>query len=295
MSEKNVITVVTVCDNHYISLLAALIKSIEVNHYTEELISIYIVDDGISLKNRKKLQQSINPTVVTLIWVNMDGVIPDNVNLPDDKSFYPVNIYMRLFIPYFIPKEIEKALYLDVDMIMLGDISELWKIDIENYPLGAVVDPRAKTFNSWAGIKNYKELGLDGNLPYFNTGLLLINTHVCRKLDLANKVLLCVKSNKPFLNYPDQYGLNVVLANDWKAIDPRWNVFSDTLSEQEPYLIHFTGRKPIYKSYNYNPEFKKLFFDYLNKTAWHHTTPVNEFSRYVKILLNKLEKIALYK
>jgi len=105
----------------------------------------------------------------------MEQVIPEGIHLPLDRSSYPLNIYMRLFIPYFIPSEVERVLYLDVDMIVQKDLSVLFDTDLEDKLVGAVLDPRIISFNNeWGGVKNFAALGLDGETKYFNTGLLLI-------------------------------------------------------------------------------------------------------------------------
>ena len=45
---NNNISVIVASDNHYAILIAALLKSIEVNHKTSEHIDFYIIDDNIS-------------------------------------------------------------------------------------------------------------------------------------------------------------------------------------------------------------------------------------------------------
>ena len=97
------LTIVVACDNHYIILLAALIKSIEANLAVDKKIAIFIIADNVNNTNRQKLQQSINTATTTLVWKEMASVIPVGMKLPLDRSSYPLNIYMRLFIPYFIP------------------------------------------------------------------------------------------------------------------------------------------------------------------------------------------------
>jgi lipopolysaccharide biosynthesis glycosyltransferase len=144
------LNIVVASDNHYIILLAALIKSIEENIRKGQLIQVYIIEDNVSISSQKKLQRSVNPEITNLVWKGMNEVIPKGMNLPLDRSSYPLNIYMRLFIPYFIPEAIEKVLYLDVDMIVQKDITELFEIDLGNAVVGAVLDPRIITFdNSW--------------------------------------------------------------------------------------------------------------------------------------------------
>ena len=285
------LTVVVATDNHYIILLAALIKSIEANLATDKNIDIYIIEDNVSQANKIKLQQSVNTNITTLIWKDMAGVIPDGIKLPLDRSSYPLNIYMRLFIPYFIPQEIETVLYLDVDMIVQKDITTLFENDLSNYVVAAVLDPRIITFdNSWGGVLNYRELGLPGTTRYFNTGLLLMNTKKWREQNVTEKIITCIDTHKKFANYPDQYGLNVVLANQWLELDPLWNHFSTIDATEIPFLIHFVERKPIYKAYNFNADFKKIFYSYLNQTPWKNFKPIGESSRYIKKIKNILNK-----
>src|ERR1700744_709073 len=116
MDIVNTITLVVVSDDHYVILLAALIKSIEENLSSGTKVDLWIVEDGITSNSKRKMQASINPQITTLYWKNIND-ITHGASLPKDKSSFPLNIYARLFIPYFIPASIEKVLYLDVDMI----------------------------------------------------------------------------------------------------------------------------------------------------------------------------------
>jgi len=286
------LTVVVACDNHYLILLAALIKSIESNIRKNQPVAIYVIEDKITEANKKKLQSSVNTLITTIHWQKMEAIIPEGMQLPLDRSSYPLNIYMRLFIPYFIPSNVEKVLYLDVDMIVQTDISTLFEQELGEKVIAAVLDPRIITFdNSWGGVFNHEALGLAGNTRYFNTGLLVMQTKLWRDLDVTKKIIDCIDNNKKFANYPDQYGLNVVLANNWLELSPLWNHFSTIDPKESPYLIHFVERKPIYQSYNYNQNFKNIFYSYLNQTAWQGFKPIGESSRYYKKVKNILEKV----
>ena len=86
------LTVVVATDNHYIILLAALVKSIEANLSADKKIDIYIIEDNVSQANKIKLQQSINSNITTLVWKEMSSVIPSGIKLPLDRSSYPLNI-----------------------------------------------------------------------------------------------------------------------------------------------------------------------------------------------------------
>jgi len=289
MSLQDNISIVAATDNHYAILLAALIKSIEVNHKTSEKIDFYIIDDGVSSTNRKKIEESSNKSVTTLHWFKTNEVIPKGINIPIDKSAFPITTYLRLFAPYIIPKETKRVIYLDVDMIVLEDISKLWHTDIQGHLFGAVRDIAETVDSTWSGIPNYKQLGLDPKTRYFNAGLLVIDPIKWREADVSNKVIENLIINKEYVNLADQYGLNVTLVNQWFELDRRWNCFA-RLDMKDPYLIHFLDIKPIFKSYNCNVAYKDEFYKYLRLTPWKNHTPVSDFKRLFRKATNKLKK-----
>jgi len=157
MSEIQPIVIVVACDNHYMPLFAALMKSIEVNHKTGEHILFFILDDGVLKKNKLKLEKSVSSDVFTLFWIPKDRVIPEGMSIPYDHSSYPLIVHMRMFIPYFVPEKYEKVLYMDVDMIVTDDISKLWYTGMEDCVVAAVIDVRIKESGNLHAVENYRE------------------------------------------------------------------------------------------------------------------------------------------
>lgn len=287
------ISLVSVCDNHYIMLLAALIKSIEHNYKASDKIYYYIIEDQVSKKNKRRLEGSINCDIVKITWIEMQKSIPANMQLPADGTTYPMNVYMRLFIPNFISTDVTKVIYLDVDMIVQKDISSLWNTDLGDSVVAAAADPIIKAVGDFGGIENYADFGLDAKTRYFNSGLLVINIQKWLALNIAENVIDCIISNKRFVKFADQYGLNVVLADKWKELDPLWN-FHAEFQTSNPYLIHFSGRKPIFSSYRNNEEYRLIFHSYLQKTQWRNHKPIGETKRYMKKLMNMMGKVRFF-
>jgi lipopolysaccharide biosynthesis glycosyltransferase len=284
------ITIVVATDNFYAILLAALIKSIDKNHLSEEKIDIYIIDDGISSSNKKKIADSANLNTMTLHWFTTKEVVPRNIKIPTDRSAFPITTYLRLFSPYIIPKTTTKMIYLDVDMIVLNDISVLWNVDLGDFLFGAVVDLCETVGSSWGGIPNYKELGIDPKEKYFNAGMLLIDPIKWRDKDISNRVISAINDNIASVNFADQYGLNVVLHNQWLELDKRWNSFS-ILESDDPFLIHFLDIKPIFKSYNTNKVYYELFYKYLRMTPFKDFKPLSDYKRLFRKAVIKFGKI----
>lgn len=292
MEKPSPIVMVAISDDDYSILLTAMLKSVELNHGTEEDIIVYIIEDGITSNSKRKLLDSLNLNIFQINWVNIADTIPVDAQLPLDNSTYPLSIYAKLFIPYILPLHIKRVIFLDVDMIVLNDISKLWYLDLGDNIIGAVQDHYIKYIEAWDGIKNYKELGFENGRKYFNAGLLIIDLEKWRSLEIAKEVIACITQNIKFANFPEQYGMNVVLYDKWYEIDPLWNFFA-SYDHKNPYNIHFIGRKPIYQSYSNNERFRDIFYGYLNKTAWVGFKPKFTIKSKVKKVRNKIKKFSL--
>jgi lipopolysaccharide biosynthesis glycosyltransferase len=288
------ITIVVACDDHYLIMLGALLKSIEKNHKTPELIDVYVIDDNVSSRNKRRLHQSIDEQMFTLHWIPIKDAVPKGMNFPLVHNSYPLNTYIRLFIPHFMPKHIKKVLFMDVDMLVLNDISNLWHIDIGDHIIGAVTDSITRFVGNLegGGIANYEELGLHPETKYFNAGLQLINIPKWLENNVTEKIINCINDNRKYANMGDQYGLNVILCDKYFEIDPMWNYMANG-DHPTPHLIHFIHRKPFYKSYFNNPSYQKLFYEYLSETKWKDARPIGESVRYLKKLSNVIQKLQL--
>lgn len=113
----------------------------------------------------------------------------DNKN---SASFYTPYAMLRLFLDE-LPLEgtPNKIIYLDADTMCLGDIRELWNIDISRYEFGAALDAMGKF---WV------------RSDYCNSGVMLVNLPRVRKTRLFARVRKRVASKLMFM--PDQSALN---------------------------------------------------------------------------------------
>jgi len=273
--------------------MGALLKSIEAHHKSGEHIEVYMAGNGITDKSKKMMHKSVDPKMFTIHWLTMEQVIPKGMQLPVDRNLFPATVYMRLYMPHYVPESVKKVLYLDVDMIALEDISNVWNTDNSDYVTCAVVDDRVPTLDiDWGGVKNYKELGLDGKHPYVNSGLQLMNTEKWRNENMAQRIIDAINNNAKFAEYAEQYALNTILPTiKWLQLPGKWNHFSTSPYNGEEGIIHFISRKPIHTTYKGLQIYKDLFYKYLNQTEWADTEKVSETRRYIKKLGIVLEKI----
>jgi lipopolysaccharide biosynthesis glycosyltransferase len=290
MNSSSPINIVVASDNNYAILLAALLKSIEVNHHTAEPLAVYIIDDGISPRNVRRLQSQVDPSRTTLHWRKSSEAVPHDIKIPIDRSAFPITNYMRVFAPCILPEDTERFIYFDVDMIVLEDVSKLWHTDLLDKTIGAALDIVEVVSVPWSGIPNYKELGIPPDTKYFNSGLMVVDVRKWRDREITYKVMECTHTYLDAVNLADQYGLNVVLLHDWMELDRRWNNYS-IWERKDPYVIHYLDIKPIFKSYNRNKDYQAEFYKYLRLTSWKNHRPVSDYMRVYWKVKNKGKKV----
>jgi lipopolysaccharide biosynthesis glycosyltransferase len=289
---KDNISIVVASDNFYAILIAALLKSIDVNHKTPEHIDFHIIDDGISVKYKSQLETIVDHSRLTIFWHSSKSIIPANLSIPVDTSGFPMTTYLRVFAPNVVGLDVHKLLYIDVDIILQDDISKLWNMSTGEHVIGAVQDIAQTVDCEWGGLPNYKELGLDPKTKYFNAGVLLINTDKWREQNISAEIIGALIKYKETVQLGDQYGLNVVFAQKWQELDKKWNWFA-SLENENPSLIHFLDIKPIFTTYNSNDFFKQEFFRYLDMTPWKNFKVISGNNRIFRKAFNKIKKAFL--
>jgi len=188
--------------------------------------------------------------------------------------------YARLFIGELLPTSVGKAIYLDCDTVVNEDIADLLDTDMQGKSLRAVRDYSTTTVSATWGIRNYRELGIPSDAPYFNAGVLVIDLERWRSRGTTDALLDYVKTHESVIQMADQEALNAVLYDDWAALDYRWNwqiPWRDYRLGRVPppwipdrrrqSIVHFTtSEKPWLPGCDY--EEKKYFFEYLDRTEW---------------------------
>jgi lipopolysaccharide biosynthesis glycosyltransferase len=180
--------------------------------------------------------------------------------------------YGRLVFPEVLPAGIRKLIYLDVDLIVLSSLRDLYTKDLAGNTIAAAKDRAGTVDCSWAGIPNYEALGIPGKTPYFNSGVMLIDVARWRADRVSERVLDVTRQNREHVRWHDQYGLNVVLRGAWEELDPSWNHFDGILPSTR--VFHYLSSKPIF--HDYKGAHGDLFFRYLDQTAWAGWRPRRE-------------------
>ena len=132
------------------------------------------------------------------------------------SSRYPLEIYYRLFASDLLPKTLDRILYLDVDIVVIQSLRELYNMDFESNLYIA-----SSHVNECMTHLNAKRLGLKEDVPYINTGVLLMNLELLRKQLNKQDILNYVNAYKKNLVLFDQDVLTALYGDKTKLVDYR--------------------------------------------------------------------------
>lgn len=274
----DLINIVLSSDNNYAQHVAVVAASILCN--TREKVAIHLLSDGISKERLDLIDETIRNLGSTLKVYNLSKYkCFDNLFTSGHIS---KAAYFRLDIANILPKEVKKAIYIDVDLIVLQDICELWQFEMQGKPMAAVPD-----YGIMASKRLMKQkqdvIGLPKDSMYFNSGVVIMDLEQWRQHNYAKQVIdLAAEGNLP---HHDQDALNKVFMGNWQAIPLKWNVippvfnlFSKILfnhnlrinaisARKDKAIMHFAGR---YKPWEFelHKGFNDAYYFYLQKTKF---------------------------
>jgi lipopolysaccharide biosynthesis glycosyltransferase len=164
---------------------------------------------------------------------------------------FPPSTWLRLSLEDALPTGIERVIYLDVDLMVCRDLGDLFDLPMDGHALGATIDLTAQRWLADPRKQEYhhyirETLGLgDAASTYFQAGVLLLDLPKLRRSGFKAKMVEAVHHYGTLLRYADQCAANAVLKDDYKQLDPRWNMQPiDIANEPNPWILHFAGFKP---------------------------------------------------
>ncbi|HFU4466593.1 TPA: SP_1767 family glycosyltransferase [Streptococcus suis] len=153
---------------------------------------------------------------------------------------YHTNINYTTFLRYFIPDIVkeDKVLYLDCDMVVTKDLTDLFQTDMQDKPLAAVKDLGGQVY-------------FDQHV--FNAGCLLIDNKQWKAENMTRHLIEMTNEWHDKVSQDDQSILNMVFQDRWLELENEYNfitihqMFSDYPLDHPTYpaIIHYlTERKP---------------------------------------------------
>lgn len=263
-------------DNGYIPFLAVALESIKQNASKDYkyLIKVLCNKNNVSKINMQKIAK-FNDDNFDIEFIDISSKQAEINNKMHTRDYYSKATYYRIYIPELFPN-FDKALYLDCDIIVKGDISKLYNINLGDNYIGAIPDgsiPCVKEFQDYV----INCVGVDKYQEYINAGVLILNIKKLREIKFED-LFISSLTLTTFDVAQDQDYINCICKGHIKFIGEEWNKMpiSNTISEEDINLIH------------YNLNFKPwLMDDVLYSNYFWHYAKQTEFYKYINLIKSK--------
>ncbi|MDD5790739.1 MAG: glycosyltransferase family 8 protein [Spirochaetia bacterium] len=265
-NDKNVIPIFFATDNNYAPFLAVALTSLLDNASKDYFYKIYVLTTSLKREYAEQLNlicHDARPDGASIEFVSLGEEMEKSSGNFHLRDYYSKETYCRVFIPRVF-SQYDKVLYLDCDIVVTGDISELYNIDIGDNILGAASEEVMMEYDVF-GTYVEKALGIPRE-DYFSAGVLLINAKKYREDDIESKFIKLMNTYTFRVTQDEDY-LNVLCQGKVKMVDLGWNKSafkSDKFDDKNLKLIHY---KINWKPWHYdNVYYEEFFWKYARKT-----------------------------
>ena len=220
-------------DDNYIPYLDVAVSSLIANASKEFNYRIIILNTGLNNANVDKIKQNEREKF-KIDFVDISTDVEKIKSKLKNVYHFSIVTYYRLFIASLFP-QYGKVIYLDCDLVVLGDISELYHTELGDNILGACPEQfvqNTKEFRAYAA----EALGVDPD-GYVNAGVLLMNLAEFRKNRIEEKFVRLITEHDFDLLDPDQAYLNYLCFDKIQILSNGWN--------KEPMPLACEGKKNI--------------------------------------------------
>ena len=252
-------------DNGYIPFLAVTLQSLIDNSSDKYHYSIKVLHVNVTNENKNAILKYQRKNV-DIEFVDLAYYLEKVKDKLYTRDYFTPTTYFRLFISDLYP-HYNKAIYLDCDIVVLGDIAELYNTDLGNNLVAAAPDDIIQCNEEFQEYVE-KVVGVSDYRRYFNAGVLVMNLDQLRKFKFQEKFLYLLSTVK-FAAIQDQDYLNRLCKGRVKLVSVGWNrmpMSTIRINPDDIKLIHYNY---VYKPWHYdNIIYQDYFWKYAEKTEF---------------------------
>jgi lipopolysaccharide biosynthesis glycosyltransferase len=277
--KKEIINIACSSDDNFAQHLCVVLFSLLKNLSSEREVLINILDGGISEENKEKIKDSLDFFKSKISEIRF--ILMEKAEFAEFRESKTITrpTYFRIILPSIL-SNFKKVIYLDCDLVIEVDISELYDMSLSGTFILAVRDSSIEMEKEYQNVLNIPNIK-----GYFNAGVLLINLEKFRQKSISNEIIKSLRKIDGLSHDFDQSSLNDVLYDRWHALSPEWNQLAEIstcsnyknttytreeffLAKNNPKIIHYSSRfsKPwLYESISPN---KDRYLHYLKQTKF---------------------------
>lgn len=278
MASKREMNILVTTSNEFSKYVPVLMQSIYDNH-PETSVNLYLMNSGFSKTVKKTLSDFVTKRGQKVEFIEINPAM--------FKGFltnfcFGVEVYYYMICHEFLPKDMKRILYIDVDTVVNDDIYDgLYNLDFDDNALIAA----CHNINVEAAMneaRNNPDIEKAAAGQYFNAGVVLFNLEYLRNSDFNYKRLVELKDEvdkKAKTSAFDQSILNYAFFDKTKFVSKldynfAWSfLYSDAakqVTNKKKAILHYTYPGNCYKPWDVffegdfakycNGEFKQWYF-----------------------------------
>lgn len=255
-------------DSNYIRPLKVMLYSLFINNPSGHF-DVYLMHSSISDNDIKDLEGFVSNYRQNLFVIKIDNSYFQNAPV---ILHYTKEMYYRLLAYKFLPKKLDRILYLDPDILVINPINELYETELDGYLYAAA-------YHNVIAVKEINRIRLYPYKinAYFNSGVLLMNLELQRKHIDEDKIYAFIENNRSKLILPDQDVINTLYSKQIKCLDEKlynydtrfykyYKITTNNTCDMDfimknTVILHFCGKKKPWRS-GYSGKFYSLYKHY---------------------------------
>ncbi len=257
-------------NDKFTSLLDCAIRSIMDNASKENKYHFIVMHENLTEDHIATLSEQVKAPF-SIEFVQMEEEFAGIENRVENClrcDYFTLSIYFRIFIADMFP-QYDKGIYIDSDVIVPGDISELYNLELGDNILGASPDFSIRSVPDFVEyVDKYVDTPVN---DYINSGVLLMNLKMMREKKFSDRFMYLLNKYHFETVAPDQDYINAICRGKIRFLDECWDAMppmggvKDCLSD--PKLIHFNL---FWKPYHYdNIPYDEYFWKYAKQSPFY--------------------------
>ena len=233
----SVIPIFYACDDNFVKYTIVSLHSMIQNASKNHHYHVYILHTGITPRMMEKVYELANDN----FEISFEDVTEYLHSIADKlpiRDYYSKTTYYRLFIAEMFP-EYDKAIYIDSDTVVQGDVSRLFHTNIKDAYVGACHEQAMVQVDEY-GTYAEKVVGVS-RYNFFNAGMLLINCEQFRLKFVLDKFIQYLHAYNFVVTQDEDY-LNLICKDNVYWLDQRWNteIFGEIdYPIEQAYILHY--------------------------------------------------------
>ena len=233
-------------------------------------ITFFIFNSEISTTNRQRIARLADPkNNIKVTFIDVDPAKVAGIALTNKTV--SMEAYYRYLAAELLPGE-DEVLYMDIDMMCVGSLKDLYDTELDGYYLAAVEDYFVSQTEDYPGFKT--GIGFSKEDKYINSGLLLMNLAAMRESKIMEQFWNNLKNKKALIPsefniFADQTVTNLTFRGRIKFVDQKYNVLTTAMKYTKPkkvIIAHFAGPdKPFTYRDDYSAKYDDIYYDYYDE------------------------------